>query len=138
MPSTKVIRANDQRDILVHKGVLLLRDYKWNLKSLDGELLATQKFRVSSSGRVGAWRCKGRYTLYQHAILSCGGLGDVPVYKQDGGDGYLYLRKDGDVGFWAVSPVIGGEYCWLMQARTGESPSPIPDKSLKWQYGDVM
>jgi len=34
----------------VHEGVLKLRDYKWNLKNWDRVLLATQYFRVSSSG----------------------------------------------------------------------------------------
>ena len=79
MPSTKAVRANDKRDILVHEGVLTLRDYKWNLKSFAGSPL-----RGGKRGEHGP--CMGRYTLYQKAVLSHAGLERVPVYKQDNGD----------------------------------------------------
>merc|ERR1719369_550040 len=137
MPSTKAVRADGNRDIFVHdRDVLELSDYKWDLKSWDGVLLATQYFRVSSSGKARKKRgsCMGRYSLYQHAIINKdAGLEDVPVYKQDGGDNYLYLAN----GYWCVGPVIGyfGR-CNLYQPKNGESPpSPTPSKSLPWQYG---
>ena len=50
IPSSKVVRANDTRDIQVHKGPLQLSNYKWSLKNWDGQLLATQFFMVSSDG----------------------------------------------------------------------------------------
>ena len=135
MPSTKAVRANDKRDILVHKGVLTLRDYKWNLKSFAGELLATQYYRISSSGRAREEHesCMGRYTLYPKAVLSHAGLERVPVYKQDDGDYYLFLGRKGS---WYVDEIIGDDSCELKQSIKGGHPSPAPSKSLPWQYCD--
>ena len=102
----------------MHEGVLELRKYKWNLKNWAGVLLATQYFRVSSSGRAGERQthgpCMGRYTLCQHAISSHASLGLVPVYKQDDGVCYLYLQRDGE---WSVGPVVGDQYSYLHQNR---------------------
>ena len=77
MPNTMAVRAVDKRDILVYKGVLRLRDYRWNLKNFDdGVLLGTQYYRVSSSGKGNEvhGECLGRYTLYRHALPSHVGL----------------------------------------------------------------
>ena len=135
MPSTMAIRVKDKRDILVYKGDLKLSDYKWNLKSFDdGDLLATQYFRVTSSGRMRQ-DCMGRYTLYSHAVLWHPDLDNVPVYKQDNGNKYLYLA--GGLGKWGVGPVIGSNVCSLQQVKKeGESPTPTPSKALPWQYHD--
>jgi len=133
MPGTKAVRAEDKRDILVHKGDLVLSDYKWNLKSWDGVLLATQHFRVSSSGRAREEQggSMGRYTLYPQAVLSHAGLELVPVYKHDDRDLFLYLNRGGN---WSVGAVIGDDRCKLVQIRHEESPSPAPSKYLSWQY----
>ena len=106
MPNTMAVRAVDKRDILVYKGVLRLRDYRWNLKNFDdGVLLGTQYYRVSSSGKGSEVQeeCMGRYTLYRHAVLSHAGLSEVPVYRQDDGDCYLYLNEFGN---WCISYVL--------------------------------
>ena len=50
MPSSKVRRAKDKRDIQVHSGALQLADYKWSLKNWNGQLLATQFHMISSQG----------------------------------------------------------------------------------------
>ena len=129
MPCTKAIRAEDERDILVHQGALTLRDYRWNLKNWDGVLLATQHFRVSSSGgaREEVEECMGRYTLDTYVVLSHPALGLVPVYKQDDGDYYLYLSRKG---YWSVNDVIGDDDCWLMQDNTGDGDEGRNKKAL--------
>ena len=80
MPSSKMKRAIDKRDIQVHSGVLQLDDYKWSLKNWDGELLATQDFMVSSQGEAAKKQsiAMGRYTLVRSIVM----FGDVPVYVQ--------------------------------------------------------
>ena len=96
MPSSKVERAKEKRDIQVHTGALVLSDYKWSLKSWDGELLATQYFKISSQGDGAIYRghCMGRYTLVTHTVMHDG----TPVYKHDERDTYLY-RYNGN---WIV------------------------------------
>ena len=81
MPSSKVMRAKDKRDIQVHAGALLLDKYKWSLKNWDGELLATQHFMISSQGGAAKIHSKalGRYTLVRNIVM----FDDVPVYKHD-------------------------------------------------------
>ena len=137
MPSNMAIRVKDKKDILVYKGDLKLVDYKWNLKRFDGELLATQYFRVTSSERGGEMRrdCMGRYSLDSHAVTWHHDSNHVPVYKKDDGNKYLYL--EGGRGEWVVGKVIGGNVCLLQQAKKkGESPSPTPSKALAWRYSD--
>ena len=65
LPSIKVKRARERRDIEVYSGELVLANYKWNLKSWIGELLATQYFMVRSDGEAGNRNSllMGRYTL---------------------------------------------------------------------------
>merc|ERR1719341_2487438 len=41
MPSNKVRRGKEKRDILVHEGALWLSEYKWSLKNWE---LATKHF----------------------------------------------------------------------------------------------
>jgi len=134
MPSTKAVWANVERDILVHEGVLKLRDYKWILKDWDGNFMATQYYRISSSGRAKERRgyCMGRYTLYQYAVLSYAGLDQVPVYKHDDGKFYLFLNSYGE---WCVSDVIGAETSYLKQVTPeDELGSYAPSKSLPWRF----
>eukprot|EP00092_Neocalanus_flemingeri_P056645 GFUD01067174.1.p1 GENE.GFUD01067174.1~~GFUD01067174.1.p1 ORF type:complete len:194 (-),score=25.74 GFUD01067174.1:46-627(-) len=50
LPSKKVKRAKERRNIQVHTGVLHLASYKWSLRAWNGDLLATQYFMVSSDG----------------------------------------------------------------------------------------
>ena len=64
IPSYKVRRAIDQRDIQIYTGdVLMLADYSWSLRSWEGDLMATQFFKVSSQGRAARenWDRMGRY-----------------------------------------------------------------------------
>ena len=69
MPSDKVKRAKEKRDIQVHSGELKLADYKWSLKNWEGDLLATQHFMISSEGQAAVKQCSsmGRYTLVKNS-----------------------------------------------------------------------
>merc|ERR1719186_84513 len=107
MPSSKVKRAKEKRDIQVCAGELCLDEYKWSLKNWEGELLATQYFMISSEGEASKIRytSMGRYTLCKNIVMYDG----HPVYKHDGQDEYLYRDK---VGNWLVGPVAG-ETCYF-------------------------
>ena len=99
MPSSKVQRANDTRDIQVHKGPLLLSDHKWNLKTWAGEVLATQYFMISSDGKARESHNKtmGRYTLVKDicTMIKMNGkeVGRSFVYKHDEGNKYLFYTQ---------------------------------------------
>ena len=47
MPPCKVSVADEKRDLYVLRGPLQLIDEKWNLKTWNGDLLATQYFMVT-------------------------------------------------------------------------------------------
>ena len=102
MPSSKVKRAREKRDIQVHPGELVLANYKWSLKNWDGELLATQHFMVRSEGRAAYLQSArmGRYTLVGNILCN----GKYPVYKHDEGDSYISMDMHGN---WSVGSVAG-------------------------------
>ena len=128
MPSSKVRRAKEKRDIQVHSGALQLADYKWSLKNWDGQLLATQHFMISSQGGAGKQQTEamGRYTLMRTIVLSkCS-----PVYKHDEREVYLY--KTDNVG-WCVGVIVGDCRCSLTQPSS-DSSSPL--KTVTWKYWD--
>ena len=115
MPSSKVTRAKDRRDIQVHTGPIMLADYKWSCKNWEGELLASQHIMVSSQG--GAARAHpdimGRYTLAKHIVL----YDYCPVYKHDDRDYYhddrayyLYTEAQLLAGVWAL--LLGTPIFW--------------------------
>ena len=55
LPSSKVKRAKDKRDIQIYEGELFLENYKWNLKGWNGELKATQYFMIRSEGEAAKY-----------------------------------------------------------------------------------
>ena len=120
-----------KRDIQVYKDTLNLCDYKWNLKSFDtGDLLATQYFMISSEGEAMK-ECSallGRYTLSKSNVMNSPPLDNVPVYKKDGGEFYLYLNVRGN---WFVSNIVGYSY-GLMRQSNSRGPAPSPLKNLPW------
>ena len=81
MPSSKVRRAKEKRDIQIHTGELVLSQYKWSLKNWSGDLMATQYFMVRSEGEAADKHSTsmGRYTLCNNIITH----DDKPVYKHD-------------------------------------------------------
>ena len=131
IPSSKVVRANDTRDIQVHDGPLLLSDYKWNLKNWEGKPLATQYFMVSSEGNAKVYQdhCLGRYTLVGNFVMR---QGDeiTCVYKQEKGTRFLY-NCDGD---WAVSHIAGSDNCYLYQHNGNDETYYSPSKINPWEY----
>ena len=129
MPSSKVKRAKDKRNIQVHTGELHLADYKWTLKSWEGEFLATQHFRVSSEGGASRaqGKCMGKYTLVRTIVMYQG----IPVYKHDEEDIYLYRNETGD---WCVGKTAGDNMYALMQPSKTSLLSP--SKTLPWEYFD--
>merc|ERR1712179_645918 len=131
MPSSNVVRAKDTRDIQIHKGPLLLCDYKWNLKNWDGKLLATQFFMVSSEGKAKEHqgRCLGRYTIIRNIVMRQGDS-SIFLYKQDEGDLYLY-NSEGD---WAVGAVAGEFDCALCQYNGSDRIHYSPSKITPWKY----
>ena len=81
MPSSKVRRAKEKRDIQIHTGELVLSQYKWSLKNWSGDLMATQHFMVRSAGEAAVKQSNtmGRYSMCKNIITH----DDEPVYKQD-------------------------------------------------------
>ena len=68
----------------------------------------------------------GRYSLYQNIVMQ----DETLVYKQDGGDNYLFIDERGN---WIVCDVAGNDFGFLYQ-KSNESPSP--HKTIPWQYWD--
>ena len=131
IPSSKVVRANDTRDIQIYKGPLQLSDYKWNLKNWDGQLLATQFFMVSSDGKAKEHQgsSMGRYSIVRKVVTrqddeSCF------VYKKDEGEVIRYLYNlDED---WIVGEISGGNRCIALQQNNDDEDqthySPFKNK----------
>ena len=132
IPSRKVVRANDTRNILVHEGPLRLSDYKWSLKNWDGQLLATQFFMVTTEGKAKEHQlsCMGRYTLVRDVLTRQDGE-CIHVYKKDEKTMYLY-NCDGD---WCVGEIVGDEMCQLIQWNDdNERYEYSPSKTKPWSY----
>ena len=128
MPSTKVKRAREKRDIQVYTGALQLSDYKWSLKNWDGELLVTEHFMISFQGwtSIAFSALMGRYTLVRNIVMY-----DLsPVYKQDEGDYFLFRSKNAN---WAVGLIAGDEKFSLRQ-DSGIVKPPSPLKTLPWEH----
>ena len=58
-------------------------------------------------------------------------FGDVPVYKHDEAERYLYRNESGN---WAVSNIAGDSCAFLIQLEGNYAPSP--PKTSPWQYWD--
>ena len=52
IPSSKVRRAIDRCDIYSYAGHLILESYKWGLRTFEGDLLATQYYKITSEGKA--------------------------------------------------------------------------------------
>ena len=108
IPSSRVVRANDTRDIQIHKGPLQLKDYKGNLKNWDGQLLATRFFMVSSEGNAKEYQCcyMGRYILVRDIVMRKGDESRY-VYKKDDGKRSRFMYSYD--GYWIVGEVAGDD-----------------------------
>ena len=128
IPTSRVRRARDMRDIEVYPGELILSKYKWSLKSWRGDLLATQFFMISSEGEAARYHSAtmGRYTLCNYVVTQ----DNIPVYKHDHNQRFLFRYK----GCWVVGNVIGLDQ-GIIQQLSNKSTSP--DKTIPWQYYDV-
>jgi len=123
-----LLPSNEGRDIQIYNGELVLENYKWNLRSWDGELLATQYFMVRSEGGAAQKYSylMGRYTICENIVTH----DDNPVYKKEGEhvDVFLYTDYNGD---WRVGTVVGTTRCNLQQSSDF---SPSPNRTKMWQY----
>ena len=126
MPSSKVARIKERRDIQVYPGALWLDNFKWSLKNFGGELMATQHFMVSSQGEAARLHSRnmGRDTLVRDYVTE----GRRFVYKKDEGGSFLYLVQ----GHWVVSPVAGD--CMTALIQYSSTPHPSPPKTFVWSY----
>ena len=129
MPSIKVKRAQEKRDIQVYTGALQLSDYKWSLKNWDGELLATEHFMISSQGLAvhDQTDLMGRYTLARNIVM----YDYSPVYKQDEGVYFLFRVKSGD---WVVGPIVGYDKGSLKQDGGSVQHPASPLKTRPWKH----
>ena len=139
IPSSKVVRANDTRDIQIYKGPLQLSDYKWNLKNWDGQLLATQFFMVSSDGKAKEHHgdCMGRYSIVKHVVTRQEDE-HCFVYKKDEGEVTRYLYNlEGD---WIVGESAGGNRCIALTQNNNDVDKDqthySPFKNKPWEYFD--
>ena len=133
IPSSKVVRANNTRDIQVYKGPLQLRDYRWNLKNWDGQLLATQFFMVSSEGRAKDCQisCMGRYSIVRD-IVTWQRDESYFVYKKDEGKEIRYLYKTD--GGWCVGYCAGDRLGCLQQINYDGQTLYSPSTTKPWEY----
>jgi len=62
---------------------------------------------------------------------------DRPVYKQDGGENYIYYSSASSS--WLVGTVVGHEHAWLRNTSE-EAPSTrwVPDLQAGWEYRPLV
>ena len=76
-------------------------------------------------------RSEGAVAEQQRAVLGVyrmvDSYNDRPVYKQDGGENYIYYSSAS----WLVGTVVGHSYGWL---RNTGSARWLPDMSTGWEY----
>jgi len=62
---------------------------------------------------------------------------DRPVYKQEGGENYIYYSATSCS--WLVGTVIGHQYGWLRNQSDNASKSRwLPDLSSGWEYRPLI
>jgi len=62
---------------------------------------------------------------------------DRPVYKQDGGENYIYYSAASNT--WFVGTVVGHQYGWLRNgSEAANSNRWIPDLSSGWEYRPLV
>lgn len=71
--------------------------------------------------------CMGVYRLIDT-------FNDHPLYKQDGGEHYLYYHKSLEA--WMVGPQVGRNYGWIRNAEKGQKQGRLLPQDLQsgWQY----
>jgi hypothetical protein len=62
---------------------------------------------------------------------------DRPVYKQDGGENYIYYSAASNS--WLVGTVVGHQYGWLKNSsEQASSKRWIPDLRSGWEYRPLV
>merc|ERR1712098_590638 len=62
---------------------------------------------------------------------------DRPVYKQDGGENYIYYSSASNT--WFVGTVVGHQYGWLKNSsESASSKRWIPDLKTGWEYRPLV
>jgi len=62
---------------------------------------------------------------------------DRPVYKQDGGENYVYYSSTSNT--WFVGTVVGHQYGWLRNStEKASSQRWIPDLKTGWEYRPLV
>merc|ERR1711902_133275 len=62
---------------------------------------------------------------------------DRPVYKQDGGENYIYYSSSSNT--WFVGTVVGHQYGWLRNSTENASSKRwIPDLKSGWEYRPLV
>merc|ERR550532_4009970 len=62
---------------------------------------------------------------------------DRPVYKQDGGENYIYYSSSSNT--WFVGTVVGHQYGWLRNSSEGARTRRwIPDLKSGWEYRPLV
>merc|ERR1712038_644364 len=62
---------------------------------------------------------------------------DRPVYKQDGGENYIYYSSASNT--WFVGTVVGHQYGWLRNSTENASSKRwIPDLKSGWEYRPLV
>jgi len=62
---------------------------------------------------------------------------DRPVYKQDGGENYIYYSSMSNT--WFVGTVVGHQYGWLRNGSSAASSKRwLPDLSSGWEYRPLV
>ena len=135
MPSSSVSMPNEtKRNVQVHYGNLYLSNYNWNLKSWDGQFLATQYFWVQSEGsaREVYREAMGLYSLVNDIVMAHSSIDDDEihfVWKSSAG-WYLYMSSEGQ---WSLNKLAGDRYGNLIQ-RADEEFLPSPCPTTPWEY----
>jgi len=154
---TKLISQVDHRVETVQKELrdlgLELHDYinrnKEDLQSIRQEADTEQQniwttlLHLSSvfRGYTVVLKSEGIVKKYQADVLGVYRMVDSynerPVYKQDGGENYIYYSSTSET--WFVGTVVGHQYGWLRNStEDSKNKRWIPDLKSGWEYRPLV
>jgi len=111
--------------------------------SNDKENLLTLVVEIYSSlrGYTLVVKSEGAVSEHQSDVLGVyrmvDSYNDRPVYKQDGGENYIYYSAASFS--WLVGTVVGHQYGWLKNSSSAASSARwLPDLSSGWEYRPLV
>merc|ERR1712227_848572 len=149
-------KISNEKDLIVMK----IREHKETLESFFSsleekiELIETTQIKESSRVEVIEKNTESLERLslqFEKRIRDCkkhqadvlgvyrmvDSYNDRPVYKQDGGENYIYYSSTSNT--WFVGTVVGHQYGWLRNSTENASSRRwIPDLKSGWEYRPLV